>query len=263
MIRREDGEGLLILTQTAHSWLSGQLGARWGNEHFRPPEPQREVLLAIEQHDGGWAAWEARPRLLPDGRPMGFLEMDLADHLAIWRQGAAHLATQNLYAALLVSMHGAGLLSIRLERQGDPPAGQAALRAFLAEEQRRQEGLRAALGSVPYYAAGLREPTLTANLRLLQACDALSLMLCVPWPGERRLAVPGAPEAADLASIAAAVADGNALVVDPWPFAVPSFHIGAEGRRLDQHVFADEESFRAALAGAPLVRLEFLVRPKG
>ncbi len=263
MIPREDGEGLLILTQTAHSWLSGQLGAQWGNERFRAPEPRREVLLAIEQHDGGWAAWEERPRLLADGRPMGFLEMDLADHLAIWRQGAAHLATQNLYAALLVSMHGMGLLNIRLARHGDPPAGQAALRAFLAEEQRRQADLRAALAGVPYYEQALREPSLTANLRLLQACDALSLMLCVPWPDERRLAVPGVPDGDGLASIVAVVEGGNALVVDPWPFAVPSFQIGAEGRRLGRRTFADEESFHAALAGAPLVRLEFVVRPKG
>ena len=261
MIRREHAGELVILTQTAHSWVSGQLAARWGNERFARPEPHAEVLLAIEQHDGGWAEWEERPRLLPDGRPMGFMEMPLADHLSIWRRSAERLAAQSHYASLLVSMHGVGLLSMRMERRGGRPEARETMGRFLAEQQQRQAALRAKLAALPSYAPTLGDAALDANLRLLQACDALSLMLCVPWPAQRRLAVPGSAGTRELSAVVARVERDDTLVVEPWPFAPARFTVCAECRRLPQTTFAGEEAFHAALAAAPLARLEFLVEP--
>jgi hypothetical protein len=262
VIRREEDNGVTILTQTAHSWISGQLGVRWGNERFRPPVPREEVLLAIDQHDYGWADWEQRPRLRPDGRPMGFMEMDLADHLAIWRRSAASIATRSLYAALLVSLHGVGLISMRLERTADPPESKDAIRAFLAEQQREQEGLKARLAALARYAPNLADPVLTANLRLVQACDALSLMLCVPWHAERQVVVPGGPDGDDLTTVVAHLTDERTLVVDPWPFGEASFTVCAEARRLGRAVFDDEGTFHAELAAAPVLYLECRVRQR-
>ena len=63
MMHRPDKQGLIVITQPAHAWVSGQLARSWGNETFGHFEPPEEVCLAAEQHDIGFLEWEQSPAL--------------------------------------------------------------------------------------------------------------------------------------------------------------------------------------------------------
>ena len=102
MIRRRD-DPTIVITQTAHGWLSGQFAMFWGNQTFRFPALPHEVTIAAANHDNGWTAWEQSPELDPQQRPIDFLEMPVTTHTRLWQNGIRSLEAQNCYAALLVS----------------------------------------------------------------------------------------------------------------------------------------------------------------
>jgi hypothetical protein len=56
VLHRADPEGLIVIGQPAHAWVSGQIARAWGNERFGHFEPWEDVCLAAEQHDLGMAA---------------------------------------------------------------------------------------------------------------------------------------------------------------------------------------------------------------
>jgi len=245
MLIRPDGEGVVAIGQAAHAWNSGQLARAWGNERFNAPEPREEVCLAAEQHDVGMAEWDLAPRLHPtEGRPLSFMEMELADHLRLWAAAPAKLLSQSAYAALLVSMHGTALYELRDLSRLDPPEADA-VRAYLARERAWQERMLDVLGADRDQAA--------ANQRLVFAWDGMSLALCLRWHEFVAEEVPGAVRLEPLP-------DGR-HVVDPWPFAGEELTVRCEGRRLTGR-YATERELHAALRDAPLVELAFTLVPR-
>jgi hypothetical protein len=86
LLRAEPGEpdAVVAITQPAHGWVAGQLARAWAwgdpedGGSPGPVPPPEAVCLATEQHDAGWAAWEAAPTLDPrTGRPHTFLTVPL------------------------------------------------------------------------------------------------------------------------------------------------------------------------------------------
>jgi Protein of unknown function (DUF3891) len=227
MVLREQGEAVVCIGQPAHAWVSGQLAAAWD------PPPHPEVVLAAGQHDQGMAAWDVEPRLNPDtGRPYSFLEMPLETHLRLWSRAPHLVLSQSRRAALLVSMHGAALYARR--------AGAAQVDQYLAGQRALQEELRASLG--------MGEEEALREQRLLAAWDWMSLVLCtddLPADVSDRWRMEHA---------------GQAVAVDPWPFAEPRLEAACEGRRLEGR-FDDEPAMREALARAPWVTLRFVLSP--
>ena len=184
MLIRPDGDSVVAIGQAAHAWISGQLARAWGNDQFDTPEPREEVCLAAEQHDVGMAEWDLAPRLHPtEGRPLSFMEMELADHLRLWAAAPAKLLSQSAYAALLVSMHGTALYELRDLSRLDPPEADA-VRAYLARERAWQERMLDVLGADRDQAA--------TNQRLVFAWDGMSLALCLRWDEFVAEEVPGA-----------------------------------------------------------------------
>ncbi|MBI2080217.1 MAG: DUF3891 family protein [candidate division NC10 bacterium] len=261
MIRRALDGHWLCIGQPEHAQFAGAMAEAWGHPPFRPPVPRAEVLRAVAEHDNGWLEWEAAPGLDPGtGRPLHFTEMPVAEHLAIWRRGVQRMLEANPYAGLLVSMHGAALMRFRLERAartGEPD--RASLRAFLAEQERLQAALREGLGLRPRYRDAVRPARLTANFRLLQLLDALSLLLCC---GEREpQTFTGVPlgeghRRTDLAVTPAP--DGAALA--PYPFTREPAAFAVTGRLLPVRPFPDPAALHAAWAQAPERRLTFTLR---
>lgn len=261
MIRRAlDGDWLCI-SQPEHAHLAGAMAEAWGHPPFLPPVPRAEVLRAVAEHDNGWLEWEAAPGLDPTtGRPVHFTEMPVAEHLAIWRRGVQRMLEANPYAGLLVSMHGAALMRFRLEPTArTPETDRAAVRTFLAEQERLQAALREGLTLRPRYREAVRPARLTANFRLLQLLDALSLLLCcgetepqtftaVPLgEGQRRtdLEVTPAP-------------DGAAL--SPYPFTREPATFAVTGRLLPVRRLEGPAALHAAWTQAPERRLTFTLR---
>ena len=244
LIRREDDGSVLAIGQASHAWVSGQLARAWGNAELGRVEPWEEACLGAEQHDVGWADWDARPTLNPEtGLPYNFVELPIDQRLGIWIGAAQRLVSQSGYAALLVSMHGTAIH----ERWG--PHGNPDVDAYLQTEYAFQERLLAGLGADP---AQVRR-----NQRLVWTWDALSLALCNGWGSTGLEQVPAADGEIEMRF--EPLGDGRAAL-DPWPFEAEVVRVRAEGRSLSG-VFESEAELHAALTAAPWVTLEFdLVR---
>jgi len=248
MVLREDGDdAVLAIGQASHAWISGQLARAWGNAAFPRPEPREEVCLAAEQHDIGWIDEDRAPALNPaTGRPRQFFELPRREHLALWTQAPGRLITQSRHAALLVSLHGTGLLDRFPPRDPDPATATAV--AIYREGQRAlQEALAAAVGASAEELAG--------HQALLAAWDDLSLSLCQAQPRPIR----GIASAAGPVDLAVANA-GDHHTIDPWPFATDTVSVVGEAVRLTGR-HAEAAALHAALACAPRVVLHFTLRP--
>jgi hypothetical protein len=223
MIVRDRGDSWQVVLQPDHAELSAQFARAWGNEDgFAAPTPRESVVVASARHDDGWAVWERAPALDRDGRaPRNFLDVEVPSHLAFYRAMVAAVLDHDLYAGLLVSMHGAGIYRGRYGTQpslkltfADEVRDQ--VEAFVAE----QEDLHARL------VAQLRidEEERWTNYRLLQVYDRLSLYFC------QRDVETGEPE--KLEPVPRDYANGTVVLsiepVAPWRV------------RLDPYPFADE-----------------------
>ena len=236
---------MLAIGQPSHAWLSGQLARGWSPA----PDPFEEVCLAAEQHDIGMAEWDLRPALNAEtGLPQSFMEMDLDVHLALWSAAAGKLTRQSAYAALLVSMHGTALYEMRdLDRMEPEDADK--VRRFFDERRAEQDELLAALG--------LERGAVRRNQRLIWTWDYMSLALCLNWAPTVARAVPlGDGEERDVRIERV----GDAVAIDPWPFAAESLTVRCEGRRLAGG-HTDEEGMRAELERAPLEPVLWELRP--
>lgn len=202
MLRLQGAGGWWLVTHPDHAALAGRFAARWGNAEFSPPEPREDVLAGIFHHDDGWLARDAAPLATRAGVPAAFSrelvgkysafeEIDLEDYLAVRRRAVAEMATNNAFAAILVSMHTHNLLSARTDRATIAPEDLSKLDTFLEEQSGVQAALRTAIDR-----AGLLPPARRADavfldgFRLLQACDNLSLLACTDYPGAATLLHP-------------------------------------------------------------------------
>jgi hypothetical protein len=231
MLLRRDGDSVIAIGQASHAWVSGQMARAW-----RPRlEPYEEICLAAEQHDVGMAMWDLAPALNPkSGLPQSFVEMDLGVHLGLWHAAPARLLSQSRFAALLLSLHGAKLYSLR-DLDAMPVAQAEHIRDYLSTQRVFQHELAGELGLGPERLGELQE--------LMFALDGLSLAVLQPW---------------DPFEIAGITVRG--LTLDPWPFEASELAVRCEGRRL-HGTFADEQALHAALEQAERVELELVLRP--
>ncbi len=262
VLHREDAQGLILIGQPAHAWVSGQLARAWGNDRFGGFEPWEEVCLAAEQHDIGMAAWDAAPDLSPaSGLPYSFRELPRSTHLALWASAASLVLPQSRYAALLVSLHGTGLYE-PADRENGAPSDDPAVVEFLSRQRVLQDELLGSLRADDRYAPYATAGVLARNRRLVAWFDGISLALC---HGLRSVhAHEGVPTASGEVTVVAAPVDAEAseYTVDPWPFRDPSVALVYEGRRLTQ-TFTSRDEMRHALARAPWLVLETRLRPTG
>jgi hypothetical protein len=163
VILRDDGLGV---PQTAHSGLAGRLAAAWQIDEDLPAD---DLVVAATIHDIGWTDWERDPR------PISFLDVETAEHVAIWTAGTDAAATFGRWVGLLVSLHCTRLMGWRQQ------AGRAGpdVDALVDREVARQAELR----------AGLDDAIVERSSTLIATWDGLSLALCggrafdyAPWP---------------------------------------------------------------------------------
>src|SRR5207248_9143777 len=177
MLHRPDKEGLIVISQPAHAWVSGQLARHWGNEMFGYLEPAEEVCLAAEQHDIGFLRWEQHPALNPKtGLPQTFLEMPTNTHLDIWSEGVRQMLCFGRYPALLVSMHFTFLCEQHPITH--PPAEARIRQHFLDEQGLLQSALRTSLQNDVHYASCASDQIIEGNRQRISLWDRLSLLLC-------------------------------------------------------------------------------------
>jgi hypothetical protein len=255
VIVRGVGESAEIVTQVDHAVVSGILAEAWSAAGPDALDPREPIVLAARLHDIGWRHWEAAPRLNPDtGRPANFLDVQIDEHLRLYRLGIDEVEALDPYAGMLVSMHAAGIYTgrygsqpaLRLTRA---PAVQAVVDAFVAEQEARYGGAQVALG--------ITDDEVWRSYLLLQVFDRLSLRLCrgdPAGPGPLDVALPGGrvlrvePDA-----------DGDRL--DPWPFAADEIRVGIPTRTVPLGGYDGEDALAAALAAAPVEERTAILRP--
>lgn len=255
MVHREENGSVLVITQPAHAWLSGQLARAWGNERFGSFEPHEELCLAAEQHDCGWHEWECAPTLDPEtGLPYRFDEMPLSQHLRVWPIGVQMMGGISRYCSLLVCLHGLWLR----DRNSEPkdPSEQEMVRRYVECQQLARDSLIEELRRDENYAAYCSASAIERNRALISAWDWLSLGLCMRSAGEWSAAdVPDAWGTCSLL-LEAEGDSGFSWRVKPWPFRGEVVHLICQARRLDGR-FQEVESMRAALANARKMPLYF------
>jgi hypothetical protein len=252
----------ITISQTSHSWISGQLARLWRNELFGGFEPFEPICYAAEQHDIGFLDWENEPTLnVETGLPFAFDELPEPLHLEIWRTGIYQLRPVCHYASLIVSLHFYGLCERFHRHQND--SDQSGASQFLREQRDYQEKARETLRQDPLFEHAIAPEVLAYHRDLIAVWDLFSLELCrgrftefklqgVPFPGGKHvdLLLRQRNEAEKL------------WEVDPWPFAVESLTALCEGRLLDQR-FTDQERMREALRNADRTTVQFCLVPAG
>jgi hypothetical protein len=274
MLSPYDESHWFAVLQVDHSRVAGFLAAHWGNETFARPTPYASMVLAAQEHDnGGWWGVELKPYLSDDGYPLDYL--DTVGFLGprwldSWGQGVEMLATQDPYAALMVLIHGVGILTqgyglmTRIPRYADHPttaafvAGQEARRAELLAALRQDEALRPAT----------TDEHLWANYRLMEAYDQLSQLLCNRYPlnstarqrGPSRtltdIPMPVAPGREDTL-ITVEPVDERRAVVRPYPFDVDGLEVLVSARLLARRRFTSPEDYLEEFLRAPRLTVTY------
>ena len=270
MIIQEQGDQLLLIRQTDHAFLAGFFAKEWGNEEFPRPEPFLSFCLATAEHDNGWSEWELRPTLDAKSRtPNTFMSIPTEEHIALYQRGIERLVKVDHYAALLVSMHCAGLY----DRARATMPGYSAkyvkstdstmVTDFVQRLRLQQLRLKVDLRASPAMKDLVVEDTLKANFERLEALDRLSLHLCLN-PQENCVidAVPsdmsGNEVDLDLRS-----EGGNVLTLAPYPFKRDVLEASILARRIPKRVYVDDLDFQKTLAQAPYFAMKFTVKAGG
>jgi Protein of unknown function (DUF3891) len=250
----------ITISQTSHSWISGQLARVWGNELFAGFEPFEPICYAAEQHDIGFLEWENQPTLnVKTGLPYAFDELPESLHLDIWRVGIYQLRPVCSYASLIVSLHFYRLCERFHRQQND--SGLSAASQFLREQSEYQENARDTLRQDPLFQFAIAPGVLAYHRDLIAAWDLFSLELCrgrsskfklpdVPFSGDKHV---------DLLVHQRSEAE-KVWEVDPWPFAVKSLTTLCEGRVLNGR-FTAQEQMRKALRTADRTSIQFRLVP--
>ena len=134
MIRRDalgddGGPAWVLIDQSEHARVSGDLARAWGRGRFRVVDPRDTVVSAIYRHDDGWPAYDRAPDVdSHTGRPVAFTEMELGTAQAIWTQSIEKMADLGPLAQYIVACH-----FVAMRRDGEravTPDGAEFVRTF-------------------------------------------------------------------------------------------------------------------------------------
>jgi len=245
MITRKQGDGELILMgQTDHSRLVGQMAAHWGNAEFATPDPYGSVVRAATFHDYGWLRYETNPQIRPEtGEPYEFRQLPSNPaQLESYQWCLDWLAGIDRYSGLIVSMHRTGLWKTRYGTIKHPEAYNIKTQSpevekFIARNESVQERERSAWDPEQVW----------INYRLLQVWDLLGLYFCCQEPYEDYVEpVPLSYRDGALGGVRLSMkpAGPRRVAFDPYPFDVRPCRVQLSFKRLPKTTFADLESFQ-------------------
>jgi hypothetical protein len=272
MLRLETKTGWWLVTHPDHARLAGAFAERWGNERFLAPEPRRNVLQGIRRHDDGWTARDAAPEITRLGKPSAFSEelvgkysafeeIDLADYLAVRDRAVRLIASEDAYAALLISMHTYSLLTEHADRSTMAALDLPLLEQFLLEQRAFQHSLREQISANQSFTAEQRsDRTILDHFRLLQATDNLSLLTCVDYSKPAHLLHPLPLLGGEYREVAVRPVGQREYVLDPYPFSEKELRLGFPARHVTGKTFQASAELRERFHAAPLEMLSVTVR---
>jgi hypothetical protein len=245
--------GWVLIQQIDHAQLARQLAQSWQAESFAPLDPRDELLWAIEHHDDGWLAWDARPQVdSHSGVPRQFLEMQAEETREIWGRSIDAAAERGALEGYLVAGH-----FCRLGRRATAGhEADARIRPLIDlldhYERQSQDWLERWQRSDP---AANTTARVTRALDLLQFFDTFSLWFCCAELDDEREVVE-TPAGPDLALVPRGA---TRVSVSPWPWSQPSLELSVAGRFVPRDHYADAEQLASAPSHA--VDLRWRVTP--
>jgi hypothetical protein len=271
MLRLETETGWWLVTHPDHARLAGAFAERWGNDLFLPPEPREHVLRGIARHDDGWAARDAVPQITRQGKPSafstelvgkysGFEEIDLVDYLAVRDRAVRLIASEDPYAAVLISMHTYSLLNDHSDRSTIAPELLSMFEKFLEGQKALQDSLRKEIASNPKLKPEHKsENAIVDHFRLLQANDYLSLLTCVDFQKPVNLLHALPTRGGEHVPIQVRAKETRHFVLDPYPFDEPSISFQFPARHAKGKHFSSAKELQDAFAEAPVEMLSVTV----
>jgi Protein of unknown function (DUF3891) len=267
MILHEQDNEVVIIRQTDHALLSGFFAREWGNEEFSRPEPFESFRLAAAEHDNGWHEWEVLPEIDPATfLPYSFMSIPTQDHIALYQHGLERILKVDHYAALLVSMHCAGLYD--RARATMPGFSAKYVRAseshlvsdFVQRLRLQQLRLKVDLRANPKTKAFTEEKFLQANLQRLEALDRLSLYFCLPALGDSTIESVPLNDQGGEGDWELRRESADTIALAPYPFRREPLTVSILARRVPKRHYADSVDLQNTLARAPYSPIKFTVR---
>jgi hypothetical protein len=254
MLHRQHEEGIIVISQPAHAWVSGQLARAWGNHKFS--KLSEEVCFAAEQHDLGFLDWERAPTLNEaTGLPHQFMEMPISMHLEIWTKGILQMMRYGRYPALLVSRHFTFIANKNDVNRS--PSERQSIGHFLEAQETLQTTLATSLCNDFYYSARCNEDRFDADQELVSLLDWISLQILLDCR-EQKLNKPMTTRLGTF-EVIPGKGQGAPISLKPWPFADQSVTVLCEGRHLLTR-FKDQQSMQESLKAAAPVSLLIVLK---
>ncbi|MGE3316301.1 MAG: DUF3891 family protein [Planctomycetaceae bacterium] len=258
MIRRDDGDDWLLISQVDHAHLAGVIASAWGNAEV-PALPRSEWLVpAVRGHDDGWREWEDSPHIDPaTGTPREFLEMPMVEATAIWNRSIAKCG-KHPFGKLWVSRHFQHLTRLALESREDNNEDVAALEHFLEVQQAVEQDERAA-GAALSFVGDKYDQLAERGFRYVQMFDRMSLWLCCAERSKPQdFAVPhfGIVQLTPQSNC-------STIVGAPGPLSVDSLLLSTPARRIPARRYMSDDEYRRTLASAPVEQLQWELRNPG
>jgi hypothetical protein len=263
IVRTQDSEQLVLVPQTDHSKLVGQIAAQWGNADFETPRPFASVVRAATCHDFGWIRYESDPYFNAEsGQTLHYLEVPNDDvQLQAYQDCYDWMAEVDAYSALILSMHRTGLWRRRYDVIEHPkaylhPVGKpsmpltADVESFIIKNEKLQDVERQKRDAAEVW----------TNYRLLQVWDLLGLYFSCHDPDELYIApVPQqySDSRTDGVRVTMTPVSRNEVAFDPFPFRQKGTKISLSMKRLPVRKYANADSFKSAYFQAQQELLTF------
>jgi hypothetical protein len=261
MVMDFDAKRLLLVLQVDHSHVAGFLGAHWGNTQFARPEPFTSVVLAGQEHDGGWADWEMKPFTLNDqGYPLDYHDGSLKylkkRRLDFYSKAVNRVARQDPYAALLILMHGVGLMNSHYGRVKYPPprTSDPLVKEYVDDQERLRQKLLDQLRQSKEFEQFSTDERIWVNLDTMETFDKIAQFVCNRYPlnstsrkngpsnSLNDVLVPVAPGVAHVKMEVDPIAE-NRAVIRPYPFDVDPIAVSFPARLVAKRVYKDPNDF--------------------
>jgi len=218
MIVRHLDERILLITQPDHAHLAGRIMAECAALRAHP---RREtILLAVREHDAGWAVEDANPHVDPAlGTVLDFVHAGDEVRQGVWPRAVSMLAERDAWAAALVAQHAITVYA-RLRERGE-------WRAFFAEMRALRDALVLRTGGT------LDE--LDADYVFVRLGDLISLSFCT---GSNDLTQFGEWSVTRL---------GNRVEVSPDPFGGAQLPVSVVAMEVPARKYRSDDELREVL----------------
>ena len=224
MIVRPLAESLLLITQPDHAHLAGDVMARALPlaEH-----PRRDaILLAVREHDNGWAEPDAEPIIGSSGDVADFIAAPVALRQGVWPRAVERLAGDP-WAAALVAQHA---ITVYDRFRSDDAWTQ-----FFADMEALRDNLLAR--------TTLRLDDLIVDYAFVRLGDLISLTFCTGWTTPQHYLDWTVQR------------DGDTVLVTPDLFGGDAVSLEIEGTEIPRRRYQSDRDLREEIAKGRKCRL--------